>query len=370
MKKAIQLALLLLLSTIGLQAQIPIGGTPPSLESDKRTIFSQLQDQIRLLPELDLNRILQEDAEGPGIRFAAPLEVDFSLQNAGEWTDLPNGDRVWRLYVVSRGAKALLAFYRDLYLPEGAELYMYTPDGQQVLGPYTGRDNPADGRFMTGLLYGAEAVIEYLEPADVQGQGRLRIDRIDHAYKPVAQSERTGARNFGYGASLDCHLGADCALADPVATVKSSSCRIIVVVEEGSGYCTGNLVNNTAEDGTPYIYTGFHCMDGYTPIFTLWRFDFQYRVAGCTPAANEPQFYSLTGSTFRAGRRENDFLLLELDKEVPANFSPYFLWAGIARKRHRTLVICFITQGAMCRRLLVLPSLVLFSADPYFGIMM
>ncbi|PHN06501.1 hypothetical protein [Flavilitoribacter nigricans] len=316
---------LLLLSAIGLRAQIPTGGTPPSLTSEKQNLFPDLQDQRRSLPDLDLQKVLDEDAQGPGIRFAAPLAVDFRPDNAGTWTDLPNGDRVWRLYVRSRAAKALIAFYRDLSLPAGAELYMYAPDGQQVLGPYTAADITAEGRLMTGLLYGDEAVIEYLEPAAVRGQGYFRIDRIDHAYKPVARSEQTAGRDFGFGASLDCHIGADCELADPVADLKGSSCRIIVVVEEGSGYCTGNLINNTAEDGTPYIYTGFHCMDGYTPIFGLWRFDFQYRVAGCAPAVNEPLYYSLTGSTFRAGRRENDFLLLELDQEVPSNFSPHYL---------------------------------------------
>ncbi len=324
MRKTTLLAILLL-SVIGLPAQIPIGGIPPSLEADKQELFSNSPIQKRALPDLDLQRILDEDTSGPGIRFAAPLAVDLSLENAGEWTELPNGDRVWRLHINSRGAKALIAFYRDLFLPAGAELYMYAPGGEQVIGPYTAEDNPADGRFMTGLLYGEEAVIEYLEPAAVKGQGRLRIDRVDHAYKPVAQSERSGAREFGYGASLDCHIGADCDEGGRVSDLKNGVCRIIVVVEEGTGYCTGNLMNNTAEDGTPYIYTGFHCMDGYTPIYTLWRFDFQYRVSGCAPAVNEPLFFSLTGSTFRAGRRENDFLLLELDQAVPNNFSPHFM---------------------------------------------
>lgn len=323
--RTVTLLSLLLLLAGGLKAQIPVGGLPPSLEVDKRALFSNLQDQRQTLPGLDLSQILAEDAQGSDVRFAAPIKVNFSLQESGEWTELPNGDRVWRLHVQSRGAKALIAFYRDFYLPPGGKLFMYSPDRQQVLGAYTAMDNPGDGRFMTGLLYGDAAVIEYLEPAGVRGEGQLLIDRIDHAYKPVAQSESSGARNFGFGASLDCHIGADCALSDPIADLKRSVCRIIVVVEEGTGYCTGNLINNTAEDGTPYIYTGFHCMDGFTPIYNLWRFDFQYRSAGCAPPVAEPQFFSATGSSFRAGRQQNDFLLLELNEPLPANFSPYFM---------------------------------------------
>ncbi|MEZ4995831.1 MAG: carboxypeptidase-like regulatory domain-containing protein, partial [Saprospiraceae bacterium] len=326
MKSTISILCLLLFSVL-LTAQIPVGGVPPALQPDRAPFFTDKPLSRQELPALDLQRILEEDAKGPDVRFAAPIPVDYSLATSGQWTELPNGDRVWRVSLYSRGARALITFYRDLYLPSGAELFMYAPDGTQVLGPYTATDNPDDGRFMTGLLYGEAAVIEYFEPASVRGQGHFRIDRVDHAYKPVAQSERSGGRSpaLGFGASLECHIGADCPEADPVADLKRSVCRIIIVVEEGTGYCTGNLLNNTAEDGKPYIYTGFHCMDGYTPIYSLWRFDFNYRVTGCDPAVSEPQFNSITGSTFRAGRQANDFLLLELDKPIPVNFAPYYM---------------------------------------------
>ena len=238
---------------------------------------------------------------------------------------MPNGDRVWRLYLRSRGAKALIAYYEDFALPPGAALYMYAPDGQQVLGAYTAADNPSSGQFMTGLLYGDEAIIEYVEPAAVRDQGRFSINRLDHAYKAVGQSEKHGGRNLGFGASLDCHIGADCPEANEVADLRRAVCRILIAVEEGTVFCTGNLINNTAEDGKPYIYTGYHCIDGYSPIFNLWRFDFNYRSIGCDPPSVEPQFNSMMGSSFRAGRRENDFLLVEMNKPVPTNFAPYFL---------------------------------------------
>lgn len=326
MKTTILTFCLLAISII-LTAQIPIGGVPPALQPAQARLFPEDPSARQELPSFDVQRFLDEDAQGPDVRFAAPIQVDYTLENAGEWTELPNGDRVWRIQLYSRGAKALIAFYRDLYLPPGAQLFMYAPDGSQVIGAYTAADNPTDGRFMTGLLYGDAAVIEYLEPAAVRGQGRFRIDRIDHAYKPVAQSERGGGRSpaLGFGASLECHIGADCPEAEPVTDLKRSICRIIVVVEEGTGYCTGNLLNNTAEDGKPYIYTGFHCMDGYTPIYGLWRFDFNYRSTGCDLPVNEPQFQSITGSTFRAGRQANDFLLLELDKPIPTNYAPYYM---------------------------------------------
>lgn len=314
-----------LLWAASLSAQIPVGGTPPSLDPSLSNYFTTALTTVDL-PAFDERKALAEDARGPGIRFAAPVPVAFRLREHGQWTDLDNGDRVWRLQLRSAGAKALVIFYEDFYLPPGARLYVHTPSGRQVLGAYTDLHNPPAGRFMSGPVYGEEAVIEYLEPAAVRGQGRLAIHRVDHAYKEIARREVGAARNeFGYGASLDCHPNAACPLADPVAELRSSICRIIVVVEEGTGYCTGNLVNNTAEDGRPFIYTGFHCMDGYTPLYDLWRFDFNYRAADCAEPNAEPAYTPLMGSTYRAGRRDNDFLLLELTQAVPAHLQAAFL---------------------------------------------
>ncbi|HRD80169.1 MAG TPA: hypothetical protein PLL53_05375, partial [Saprospiraceae bacterium] len=105
---------------------------------------------------------------------------------------------------------------------------------------------------------------------------------------------------------------------------RRSACRIIIVVAEGSGYCTGTLVNNVRNNGVPYVISGFHCMDGYTPLWDLWRFDFRYQSSTCTNPATEPGFQSMLGCDNRAGRRENDFLLLELFQNIPVSYQAYF----------------------------------------------
>ena len=125
------LSTILLFSLHLLVAQIPIGGSPPSLESEKASLFSALDNKRQTLARLDLQAIRAEDKEGSGLRFAVPISVNFSLKESGEWTSLPNGDRVWRLYLQSVDAKALIAFYENFYLPPGAQLFMYAPGGSQ-----------------------------------------------------------------------------------------------------------------------------------------------------------------------------------------------------------------------------------------------
>jgi hypothetical protein len=312
------LCIFLLIGSFGF-AQVSEGGRPMGLDPRYPALLSNAFPEIQM-PALDLRKIRKEDESSPGTRFAAPIPANIALREFDEgWTQLENGDRVWRVQIRSQGALAIAFFYENLYLPRGARLFMYSPDGTQVAGAYTFRNNTASGDFWTGLIYGETAIVEYYEPAAVKGQGVFRISRVDHAYN--AERLASGARMSGFGTSLPCHTNFNCPAGNNWQDEARGICRIIVVVEEGMGFCTGNVMNNTAKDGKPYLLTAFHCMDGYTPLYHLWRFDFKYQSTGCSSPPDEPAFQSLLGSSLRAGRQQNDFLLLELSNAIPASFN-------------------------------------------------
>jgi lysyl endopeptidase len=285
---------------------------------------AQLPEAVNL-PEFDLEKILKEDETGPGTRFAAPIHISLGLEDSGEWTELDNGDAIWRLRLRSQGAIALAVLYDEFYLPPGAALFMYSEDRRQLLGAYTFNDNPPGGRFWTGLIEGEAAVLEYYEPAGVRGQSRLHIFRVDHAYhREKYQEGEKILESFGFGASMACNVNINCPAGANWQNQKRGICRIIMVVEEGMGYCSGSLMNNTNEDGTPYILGAYHCQDGYTPLWDMYRFDFNYEGEGCNNPVQEPPFNSLLGSTYRAGRQANDFILLELLSAIPTSYNLYF----------------------------------------------
>ncbi|HRD80168.1 MAG TPA: hypothetical protein PLL53_05370 [Saprospiraceae bacterium] len=204
----ILLALLLPAAMIRTAAQPAEGGLPLG-----RDIEFASDKSIFTVAAPDVERLRQEDLSRSGFRFAAPLAVSISPENAGEWTTLPNGDRIWRIRLHAPGAKAVSALYDNFYLPPGARLFMYSPDGTQVLGAYTDRNNSKTGRFMTGFISGETAVIEYFEPVYRYGQGRFHIFRLDYAYhSDPNQIEKSALEinNFGFGASWDCHPNATC----------------------------------------------------------------------------------------------------------------------------------------------------------------
>ena len=141
------------------------------------------------MPAVDMNQIEKEDIrrqeENKPYRFGVHIPVKLGLDNAGEWLQLDNGDRIWRLTIRSNQAKGLQLLYSDFYIPTGGRVFLYTPDREQVLGAYTSRNNKVDGKFATSITYGDQVIIEYVEPAAVKGQGRLVIEKIVHAYRGI-----------------------------------------------------------------------------------------------------------------------------------------------------------------------------------------
>jgi lysyl endopeptidase len=306
-------------------AQVSAGGTPPSFSNAFSQQYSDLSLSFEALPALDMARLQKEDAVNPGFRFAASTTVDFGLENAGQWLDLPNGDRVW-LLALEVDAPGMAVFYDQFLLPPGAQLFMYTPDRKQVLGAYTAQNNRPSGQFWTGLTHGRQAIIEYYEPAAVKGEGLLHIHRVDQVYNSESFRDGQGqvATDRGFGTALACHNNVNCPEGDDWQEQKKGISRVIVIVEGGMGYCSGSMINNTANDGTPYVLGAFHCQDGFTPLYDMWRFDFNYETDGCANPAEEPGFQSLLGAELRASREQSDFLLLEITEPIPFDYNLYF----------------------------------------------
>lgn len=125
--------------------------------------------------------------------------------------------------------------------------------------------------------------------------------------------------DIGFGTSLACHPNAACKQDSMMRLISSSAVRIKLVMQEGIGWCSGSFVNNTRNDKTPYLLTAFHCQYNFTPLYDMWRFDFQYASTACTNPVSEPQYFSLTGCSLIASGQESDFLLVLLEDQIPLN---------------------------------------------------
>ncbi|KQC31944.1 lysyl endopeptidase precursor [Nonlabens sp. YIK11] len=225
-----------------------------------------------ILPKVDVLSLQAEDktsnADGinKALRIGADVPVQLDLYNSGAWTDLPNGDRLWKLNVKSNGAYFMRAIF-DLYsIPTGGELYLYNESKTDKIGPYTSNENSESGVLGTWIISGDNFWLEYYEPKAVKGLGRLSIEKITHGYIDVYANEKVGNLNDSFACNVDvlCNPNQGSRTSKNWTAARdnhiNSVGRLLISSSRGTGFCSGSLVNNVTEDGTPYFLTANHCL--------------------------------------------------------------------------------------------------------------
>jgi hypothetical protein len=284
------------------------------------------------LAELDFTEIDLEDRkrleEGLAPRYAAPVTTRIvPNMRTGSWDTLADGRMVWRMKFQAPDALSLNFGFGEFHLPPTAELWIYSPDLGQVLGPFTDRDNDRHRQFWSPLILGEEAVIELAIRPEFLQNLELTLAQIGHGY--------TG---FGYPIGADrsgsCNLDVICGDADgfPEVDLWRDQIRSVAVISTGgSTFCTGFLVNSTHAEVQGFFMTADHCgisSGNAASLVTYWN----YENSTCRQPGSSSSGQSgdgtlnefNTGSTFRAGRSASDFTLVQLDDPINPDFDPYF----------------------------------------------
>ena len=268
-----------------------------------------------ILPVVDKETLLAEDeiemAKDVPYRFGTPFEVQYNLDNSGEWQEV-SGGRIWRLSIKSENAYSINLLYDRYVLPEGAEFYVYDEEKETVLGAFTSANNKTHETFSTSPTKGDITILEYFEPSDVEFAGELQINRIVHAYRDVFFKE-----NRDYGDSGSCNNNVNCPeFVDWEAEVRAAA---MILSSGGWRLCSGSLVNNVRQDLTPYFLTANHCLGGESS----WIFMFNYESPGCSNQ-DGPTYMTVSGSTLLANSSTSDFALLELDENPPESYEVHY----------------------------------------------
>jgi len=320
-----RLVLLALFPTFMASAQISDGGQPLAFSPEHQFLLTKKASPTVVLPVLDVQKSREEDNSTPGQnRFAAPVTADISLENAGTWTDLPNGGRVWQCALQSPGALGLVLLFDQFQLPSGGRFFAYSPDGQRIYGAYTERSCIPSGKFTIGVLPGETVRLEYYEPTSAKGQAVVHLNRADVVYNRSAMQDGDPTGLLGFGDALPCNINVNCPTGAEWQTEKKGVARILMVFSNGTGWCSGTLIANTSGTDEPYFLSAHHCqLIGLNPDFDLWRFDFDYEATSCTNPPSAPALKSILGCERIAFRAETDFMLLKINP-LPSNYGLYF----------------------------------------------
>jgi lysyl endopeptidase len=292
-------------------AQISEGGYPLSI--GKAELPKEIVG-VKLSP-IDLEPYFNEDAmqEANGdktLRFGAEVAVDFNLENSGSWIQLKNGDRLWRMSIKSSGAMSLNINFNWFRLPEGARFFAFNRDGSSILGAFTHKNHNPDGNFAIMPVAGDEIILELYEPKSGFGQSQVQIKSVIHGYRDFFGLLK------GFGDAGACNVNINCPLGMDWQNQKRSVCMLLTA--NNSRFCTGALVNNTAQDSTPYILTANHCNATNNSIFM-----FNYESPNCTNI-DGPTNNTVQGCQLRANRSGSDFALFELNQKPPDSYDVFY----------------------------------------------
>lgn len=305
-----------LFAAAGAQAQISYGGSPIGFDAPERTTSVEFVS----IPSLNVEALIAEDEildqhKDIPYRFGENIPVLLTM-NDGHWMEGPKGERLWQLGIESPGAMSINFMFSTFNIPEGARLFVYDADRTHYIGSFTHQNMQPHGGLAVSLIQSDRIIIEYIEPANVAGQGVLEIDNITHGYRSVLNRFEDTARG-PFGNSGSCNINVVC----PEGIGWEDQIRsVAIIVSNGNAVCSGSLVNNTAEDGTPYFLTANHCLGGN---INNWMFYFNHQSTTCG-GNNGPTNQSVSGAVLRASNSGSDVALLELNQAPPESFNVYY----------------------------------------------
>jgi len=322
--------------SLSVQAQISYGGKPLPLHvtrSDNSFIFKEMPS-FDIQEELRIDSLNEIGLKG-SYRFAYKFMTDFNRSNSGHSFTLADGTKVWRLGIRSAGALSINVLFTEFEIPEGARLFLYNSDQTHILGSFTYQNNSDLQIFPVSPVEGDELIIEYQEPANADFAGRLTVGEVNHAYRALRDKEPEGDLANHY-----CMEPVACFPNDELITEELGRSVVLLIID-GNSSCTGVMINNTDQDGAPYILTASHCINKNFTITDPDRYEiiagsivcfFNYESPLCSPVLRGTEEMSMSSTTLKAMNGSVDMALLELLEVPPVYYQPYYAGWSISEE--------------------------------------
>ncbi|WP_235298478.1 T9SS type A sorting domain-containing protein [Portibacter marinus] len=241
-------------------------------------------------------------------RIAVKVETEY-LNNDGQFKQSSN-ELIWSIYFEAPLANSLNITMKDLKLPKGALMYIFSMNTgkNMVHGPVTTNDI-YDGYYATDIFNGQNIGVIVKMNVSQREEFRININSVNQGI-PNQQNNRN------YGSAGSCNYDVNCSIGSGWEDERDAVARMLI---DGSFTCSGSLINNANEDFKPFFLTANHCLDNNPNFNTLvFRFKYESENPRCPgkSTGGEGDWFQLTGSYFRASHAPSDFSLVELKQQV------------------------------------------------------
>lgn len=237
------------------------GGLPKTFKEviEYNKIDKRVFDEPNIA-DLKIEDSLTDNSGTAPWRFGFNNNTNINISNSGTWINLPNGDRIWQLVVVCKNALTINLTFSQTFIPKGNELYVYNPSKDFILGKFTA-SHLYNGELGTELVPGEMTIVEYFVPKG-SSIGNINICTVTHGYRTPNEFLLRA-----FGDSGACNVNVNCPEGAAWTQQRNS---VVMLVSGSNGFCTGALINNTLNDGKPYVLTANHCYSNPA----TWIFDF------------------------------------------------------------------------------------------------
>ncbi len=94
------------------------------------------------------------------------------------------------------------------------------------------------------------------------------------------------------------------------------------MTSNGVGFCSGNMINNTSQDGRQLFLTANHCFENLASKNNL--VGFQYQTKSCT-GDKDPNLKPLSvhGIKLLSSNKQTDYMIFEITEIIPDNYDVY-----------------------------------------------
>ena len=301
------------------RAQLSHGGEPLHWTNAHTTGIEWMDFE-----QLDAEALRQEDdatslfTDAPW-RFGIEHEVAWNTESHGMWTQ-EDGMRVWRQGVKADQATSWSFYLSKFQVPKGGKLFVWNEDRSAFIGSFTHENHKPWQGLAIGLLEGEAVVLEYRQPTSVLIMPEIEISQVVQGYRSLlsrAEALITKSSSEGpFGNSGACNINVNCPEGADWQIEKKA---VALIVNGGFAACTGSLINNTENDGTPYFLTANHCLGNPN----TWTYYFNHESSTCSGNTG-PTNASISGGTLLVADGGADVALIELSSEPLAAWDVEF----------------------------------------------
>ncbi len=277
-----------------------------SLDGERISMVSEYNDSKDQLP----------------MRAGFAIDANLNFNNSGSLITWPNGEQSWLLKILLHNAPYIVLTFDEVRIPEGAKIFVFSKSQNDPIAILTSQ-NVVSNTLSCPILSGEEVFIEYHEP----GKHSSNFFKGNFKLKEVVYINNHFRVEKDLGDAATCHINVNCPEGANWQKQKRGVARILFRVGSSWYWCTGSLVNNTAQNAKPYFLTAEHC-GGTASVDDryVWQFYFNFERPTCSNTG-APPINLITGCTLKAKgpmAGGSDFQLVELVSAPEESWNPYY----------------------------------------------